>query len=350
MATPETYKTYHRTTGALPLTIVQSTVAAPKALGANHVLIKIHSISLNYRDGAMLHGAYPWPTKDNGVPGSDCSAEVVAVGSEVHKFKVGDHVSPGFCTNYLTGDELEPIRALGGDQDGVLAEYAVFPEQNLVRLPEYLSWDEASTLACAGVTSWNSIGGLKGLSPESSYVLLEGTGGVSMVSLLLLVDAGIKTIITSSSDAKIAQIQKLSPLITGVNYKTNPDINAEVQRITNGRGVDVVVNTIGITSLVSNINCLCFGGSISVVGILGGLTAEWNPSELLKLTYKRAVIRGIAIGSRVDFEDLCAHLAERKIRLQPLVDRTFAFDEAKEAIDYMWAGRHVGKVIVKAAE
>lgn len=144
MAIPETYTTYRRTSGPLPLTIVQSTVTTPKSLGANDVLLKIHSVALNYRDAAMLHGAYPGPVKDNGIPASDAAAEVVAVGSAVQKFKVGDHVSPNFSVNYLTGEETEPAQGLGGEVEGVLGEYAVFAEDLLVRLPDYLSWDEVS--------------------------------------------------------------------------------------------------------------------------------------------------------------------------------------------------------------
>ncbi|UKZ81765.1 hypothetical protein TrVFT333_009538 [Trichoderma virens FT-333] len=350
MAIPETYKTYRRTTGTVPLTINQTTETTPKNLGPKDVLLKIHSVSLNYRDIAMLNGAYPAPILENGIPASDAAAEVAAVGSAVQKFKVGDHVSPIFFVNFFTGDELEPLQGLGGDVEGVLGEYAVFSEDILVRLPEHLSWDEASTIACAGVTAWSSINGLKKLSPDSSYVLLEGTGGVSMFALLLLIDAGIKTIITSSSDAKIAQLQKLSPLITGINYKTTPDISAEVQRITNGRGAAVVVNNIGPGSIASNIDSLATGGSIKVVGFLGGFTGDWNPSELLKLLWKRASIQGIAVGTKSDFEALNAHLAERKISLQPLIDRVFALDEAKDAVDHMAAGRHVGKIIIKVAE
>ncbi|RFU77884.1 hypothetical protein TARUN_4352 [Trichoderma arundinaceum] len=318
MAVSETYKVYHRTAGAAPLAVIQSTESIPKNLGANDVLIKIHSVSLNYRDAAMIQGTYPGPVLEKGIPASDAAAEVVAVGSAVQQLKAGDHVSPNFVVNFLTGDETEPLQALGGDIDGVLGERH--------RMVQHWRLEEpvARTQLC--------------------------TGGVSMFALLLLIDSGIKTIITSSSDAKIAQIQKLSPLITGVNYKTHPDISAEVQRITNGRGVDIVVNNIGPASIPSNIDSIQAGGSVSIVGFLGGLTADWNPSELLKLLFKRGVIRGIAVGTKLDFEALCAHLANRKIALQPLVDRVFAFDEVKDGLDYMWAGRHVGKVIVKVAE
>ncbi|KAL7956802.1 GroES-like protein [Trichoderma compactum] len=350
MTTPDTFKAYRRTTGAHPLTIVPSTETTPQSLGPKDVLVKIHSVSLNYRDIAMLSGVYPAKVVEKGIPASDASAEVAAVGSAVQKFKVGDGVSPNFFVNFLTGEELEPLQGLGGDVEGVLAEYGVFSEDLLVRLPKHLSWDEASTIACAGVTAWSSVDGLKNLSPDTDYALLEGTGGVSMFALLLLADAGIKTIITSSSDAKIAQLQKLSSLITGINYRATPDISAEVQRITNGRGAKLVVNNIGPASIKSNIDSLATGGSIKIIGFLGGFTGDWNPSELLKLLFKRASLQGISVGSKLDFEALNAHLEERKISLQPLVDRVFALDEAKDAVDHMIAGRHVGKIIIKVAE
>ncbi|PNP55958.1 hypothetical protein THARTR1_03895 [Trichoderma harzianum] len=350
MALPDTFKAWRRTSGTHPLTIVPSTETTPKSLGPKDVLIKIHSVSLNYRDIAMFSGVYPAAIVEKGIPASDASAEVAAVGSAVQKLKVGDRVSPNFFVNFLTGKEEEPVKGLGGEVEGVLAEYAVFSEELLVQLPEYLSWDEASTIACAGVTAWSSVDGLKNLSPETDYALLEGTGGVSMFALLLLVDAGIKTIITSSSDAKIAQLQKLSPLVLGINYKTTPDISAEVQRITNGRGAKIVLNNIGPASILSNIDSLAMWGSIKIVGFLGGITGDWEPKEILKLLYKRANLQGIAVGSKRDFEDLNAYLEKRKISLAPLLDRVFALDEAKEAFDHMIAGRHVGKIVIKVAE
>ncbi|KAL6901155.1 GroES-like protein [Trichoderma evansii] len=348
MTIPETFKSYRRTASH---TLVQSSETTPKNLGDNDVLIKIHSISLNYRDVVILQGGFPIPVLDKGIPASDCAAEVVAVGSAVQKFKVGDRVSPNFYVNHFTGEESEMIKALGGDVEGVLSEYAVFTENLLVPLPDYLTWNEGATIACAGVTAWSALGDMKKLSPERSYVLLEGTGGISMFALLLLIDAGIKTIITSSSDAKIAQIEKLSHLVTGVNYTTHPDISAEVKRITNGRGVDLVVNNVGPKSIPSNIDYIRRGGEIAAVGFLDGVTAEWNPGEvMLSLLFRRGTIRGILVGSKMDFEALCAHLAEKKIGLQPLLDRVFTFDEAKDAFDHMIAKRHAGKIIIKVAE
>lgn len=194
MAIPETCKSFRRNPGDVPLTISPATEALPKELGATDVLLKVHAVSLNFRDVAMLNGRYVAPFDERGIVASDCAAEVVAVGSGVKNFAVGDRVSPTFFPNILTGDEEEPqLQSLGGDVPGVLSEYAVFDEKTLVRLPEHLSWEEvssrqvprpylssrltscikASTITCAGVTAWNALNGVEGLSKGSS-VLLEG--------------------------------------------------------------------------------------------------------------------------------------------------------------------------------
>lgn len=144
MAFPESYRSFRRTTGNLPLTIEPATETLPKELGADDVLIRIHAVSLNFRDVAMLNGRYIAGIEERGIPASDCAAEVVAVGSEVKSFKIGDHVSPNFFTNLLTGDEDVKLQALGGDIPGVLREYAIFQEKLLVHLPKYLSWAEVS--------------------------------------------------------------------------------------------------------------------------------------------------------------------------------------------------------------
>lgn len=144
MAIPASYRSFRRTTGALPHTIEAVTEPLPEQLAANEVLVKIHAVSLNFRDVAILNGRYTVESEEGGIPASDCAAEVVAVGSEVKNLKAGDHVSPNFFANVLTGKEVGRPKCLGSDVAGVLREYAVFQAQQLVRLPEYLSWAEVN--------------------------------------------------------------------------------------------------------------------------------------------------------------------------------------------------------------
>jgi NADPH:quinone reductase-like Zn-dependent oxidoreductase len=146
MAASKTYKAFRRTTGDLPRSIQPSTEPYPRNLSPTAVLLKIHAVSLNFRDVGMLNGRYPVEVLDKGIPTSDCAAEVVEIGSNVKRVKVGDHVAPIFNLTLINGDEDEKAVALGGDVDGPLSEYAVFDEKVLVKLPDYLSWEEVSTI------------------------------------------------------------------------------------------------------------------------------------------------------------------------------------------------------------
>ncbi|KAM0551181.1 hypothetical protein ACHAPJ_008523 [Fusarium lateritium] len=293
MALPATYKAFRRTTGPSPLIIEPSVEAMPGQgdLGKSEVLVKIRAVSLKFRDVAMLNDRYPANFIEKGIPASDCAADVVAIGEAVKNFNLGDRVAAVFNPMALTGEEDTSSRGLGGDVEGVLREFATFDESLLVRIPNHLSWEEASTLACAGVTAWASLAPLSG-PPSPRYALLQGTGGVSMFSLLLCDAAGVIPIITSSSDEKLENIKKLCPRARTINYKATSDQAGEVMRITDGQGVDVVVNNTGLASVPSDIASLRKrGGRISLVGMLVGLTAEWKADEILALMFKAAKLQ-----------------------------------------------------------
>ncbi|KAF5580714.1 uncharacterized protein FSUBG_13318 [Fusarium subglutinans] len=347
MSLPETYQAFRRTTGELPRTIEPSTEKVPRGLGPNDVLIKIHAVSLNFRDVAMLNGRYPVEVEEQGIPCSDAAAEVVAIGSAVKDFSTGDHVSVIFDLNNMTGFDNKSSCALGGDTAGVLREYAIYQDKYLVQLPKYLPWEEAATITCAGVTAWNSLDGLMTGSKARS-ALLQGTGGVSMSALLICVAAGIQPIITSSSDEKLAAIKKLGSQVRGINYKTTQDQVSEVSRLTDGRGVDFVVNNTGPASIPQDISFLRQrGGTVSLVGFLDGTGGDWQPAAIMALMGKSARIKGIATGSKEDYLSLNKFLQENKVSLAPLVDRVFSFEDSPAAFDYLYSGKHVGKVIIK---
>nr|POE87430.1 zinc-type alcohol dehydrogenase-like protein [Quercus suber] len=291
MALPKEYRAYRRTIGDLPNTIELSTEKLPDKLGANDVVIKIRAVSLNYRDPAMLHGTYPAPFGDRGIPVSDCAAEVVATGPAVKDFTIGDRVAPIFNVSAITGIEDEPMQGLGGE--------------------------------------------------------VPGTGGVSMFALILCQAAGITTIITSSSDDKLAQIKKTWPKVQGINYKTSNQ-ETEIARITDSKGVDVVVNNSGVASLITDLKSLrTRGGVVSLVGFLGGMDAKWDPREMFNILFKNAILKGINVGSKGDYQLLNKFIEEHKISLKPLLDRTFSFEESAEAFNYLYSGKHVGKVIIE---
>ncbi|CVL00482.1 related to zinc-binding oxidoreductase [Fusarium mangiferae] len=344
---PETYRAFRRTTGDFPRTVEPSIENVPRLLGPNDVLIKIHAVSLNFRDVAMLNWIYPMKMEDRGIPCSDAAAEVVAVGSAVEGFATGDHVSAISDLNNITGSEDEPLYGLGGDTAGVLREYAVYKDTHLVKLPRHLSWEEAATITIAGVTAWTALDGLTtGSKPRSA--LMQGTGGVSMFALLICLAAGIQPIITSSSDEKLEAVKKLDPRVRGINYKTTQDQGEEVKRLTDGLGVDFVINNAGPGSIPQDISFLRQrGGTVSFVGFLGGIGGDWQPAAIMALMAKSARIKGVAVGSKEDYINLNRFLEENKVSLSPLVDRVFPFEESPAAFDYLYSGKHAGKVVIK---
>jgi len=290
MPLPATNRTYRRTSDGKSIELLEEPLS--QDLRANEALVKVHAVSLNFRDIAMISGRYPVEVIKQGIPCSDAAATVVAVGSEVTKVKVGDYVTPSFQTNFVTGTEKhEGLAALGGDVDGVLREYAVFNANILTKVPEHLSYEEAATIACAGVTAWTALDMGRTMTTDSA--LMQGAGGVSMFALILCVAAGIKPIITSSSDDKLNEIKKLgskeNPVI-GINYSTHPDWDVEAKRLTDGLGVDVVVNNVGITAMEKSINVLVRrGGTISLVGFLGGVADQSEmPDCVMPLMKKTA--------------------------------------------------------------
>lgn len=293
MSLPTTNRTYRRTPDGKSIELLEEPLSHD--LKPNQALIKIHAVSLNFRDIAMISGRYPVEVIEQGIPCSDAAATVVAVGSSVTKVKKGDYVTPSFQTNYARGTEKHAgLSALGGDVDGVLREYAVFDVDILTIVPEHLSYAEAATIACAGVTAWTALDMGRKLPADSA--LMQGAGGVSMFALILCIAAGIKPIITSSSDAKLAEIKKLgskeNPVI-GINYSTHPDWDEEARRLTDGLGVDVVVNNVGITAMTKSINALVTRqGTVSVVGFLGGMPDQSEmPDCVMPVMKKTAKIQ-----------------------------------------------------------
>ncbi|KAJ4356430.1 uncharacterized protein N0V89_004463 [Didymosphaeria variabile] len=318
-ALPTTYRDYRRTSGSLPRSIELHTQSLPQQLLPHEVLIRVKAVSLNWRDIAMLSGRYPTDHENAGRPCSDCAGEIAAIGDAVKDFKVGDRVSPCFNLDDLDGKQRDgEVRTLGGSVTGqaagpgVLSEYVIFEEGVLVKVPGYLSWEEASTLPCAGVTAWTALDRPKEPEPDTA-VLLQGTGGVSMFALLLCTVANITPIITSSSDAKLSSISALSPLIKGFNYKTYPDQAARVKQLTAGKGVDIVINNMGAASLIADLESLRNRhGMVSLVGMLNDQKAEWDPSALMLVLRKLARIQGIRVGSKVDFQELVEFLEEKE--------------------------------------
>ncbi|UPK96200.1 hypothetical protein LCI18_007135 [Fusarium solani-melongenae] len=341
------FSAFRRTTGDLPRSIEHSTETLPQNLQPHEVLLKIHAVSLNFRDVGMITGRYPTEVEERGIPCSDCAAEVIRKGSAVTDFAVGDHVSPIFDQNNISWDEKLPAACLGGDIPGVLREYAVFEDRFLVQIPQYLSWEEGALLACAGATAWVALDSPVS-APKGTVALLQGTGGVSMFALMICLAANIQPIITSSSDEKLETIKKLDPKIQGINYRKFPKLADEARRITDGRGVDYVINNSGPASIPDDLDALCIkDGTVSLVGFLEGFKADWDPMSIMEVFAKRGKIQGPGVGSKSDFEKLNQFLEQNKVSLSPIIDRVFPFNESKAAFDYLDSGKHVGKIVIR---
>ncbi|KAI4727365.1 alcohol dehydrogenase [Aureobasidium sp. EXF-10728] len=343
MSLPTTARVFRRTNDGKDIEL--STEELPKKLAPTQVLIQIHAVSLNFRDVAMLNDRYPAPAEHRGIPCSDAGATVIAVGSGVTDFATGDHVSPTF--RWTTNDGA--MKALGGDFDGVLRDYAIFESEALIKNPDYLSHEEASTIPCAGVTAWTSLAQDDWKKAgKIKTALMEGTGGVSIFALLICLAADITPIITSSSDKKLAGLQKLAPPgkeILTINYRNTPDWAEEALKLTND-GVDVLVNNVGATTMEQSFKALKRFGTISLVGFLGG-SPERMPDVAMETLKKSAHLQGIAVGTKQDHQDLCNFLGENKVDLKPTIDKIFNFENSSQAFECLYSGAHVGKVVIK---
>ncbi|MFP6780680.1 MAG: NAD(P)-dependent alcohol dehydrogenase, partial [Gammaproteobacteria bacterium] len=229
--------------------------------GPNEVLIQIKASSINYRDLSTIENPVPRGIPFPRIPNSDGAGEVVEVGSEVTRFKTGDRVCGIFFQDWIDGEltELDTQKMLGGTAEGMLGEYRVVPEHGLVLTPPHLTDVEAATLPCAALTAWNSMVEAGGVTTGST-VLLLGTGGVSVVAQQICNMLGARTVVTSSSDAKLARIRELGAWQT-INYRSNPDWDREVLDVTRGQGVDHTVEVGGAGTLQKSMNSTRFSGS-----------------------------------------------------------------------------------------
>ena len=306
--------------------------------GPGQVLVKMHAFSLNYRDLLIIRGQYNPKLKMPIVPLSDCAGEVTDIGAGATRFRPGDRVSATFMQGWIDGgiDDAKWRTALGGSIDGVAAEYRVFAEEGLVAIPDYLSYEEASTLPCAAVTAWNALFEAGSLAP-GHRVLTLGTGGVSIFALQLARLAGARVMITSSDDQKIAHALELGAA-EGINYRAAPDWDKRVRELTNGRGVDHVIEVGGAGTLPRSMRAVRTGGTISLIGVLAEGT-EVNPTPILM---RHLCVNGIFVGSRTMFEKLLTAMAAEQLR--PVIDRVFPFEDLRESLEYMETGRHFGKI------
>ncbi|KAF7563349.1 hypothetical protein G7046_g778 [Stylonectria norvegica] len=342
------------------LKLIDAEMPQPKD---GEVLVKIHAVSLNYRDTEVLMGVYSHHqsliSADALVPCSDMCGTVVE--SKSPKLKTGTRVMSIFNQTHLTGQitEKDMASGLGLPLPGVLAEYRCFAADTLVLAPDYMTDEEASTLPIASVTAWMCINGTRPLgSPADGArhpqtVLLQGTGGVAVAGLQIAQAAGLISIITSSSDDKLSRAKTGLGADHGINYRTHWEWQTAVLDATAGAGADIIVETGGARTLRKSFDCVAFGGLINCVGYLSGKEEEEAPTtrqlNVNVLALRRNVtLKGILNGPKDRFEEMVRFYVKHQIR--PVVSKTFAMEDAPEAFKYLQAGAHFGKVVIRAAK
>ena len=334
MSIPDTQRAMvMKAQGAAP-ELDERPVAAP---GAGEVLVRVNASSFNYHDAGNLAGLMsgPWPR----IPMTDGAGDVVAVGTGVSSFGVGDRVMGAFYPLWLDGPATPEVRAeLPGDSnDGWLQQYRVARASGLVATPGHLTDVEAATLPCAGVTAWNALAAA-GVGP-GDIVVAQGTGGVSLFATQFAHALGATVILISSSDDKLTIGSRLGATHL-INYRTTPDWDQEVRRLTDGRGADAVVDVGGAQTVARSVRAVAMGGTVTVTGALTGF--DTAPLPIGEVLFNSIRIIGVTVGSVRSFVELCELISREQIR--PHVSHVLEWTHVTEAARILGAGEHVGKI------
>lgn len=322
------------------LAALQLTDRPEAPLAPQEVRVVVRAVSLNYRDLVVLRGSKTRARRI--IPTSDGAGEVIEVGSAVTRLAVGDRVAASFFPTWLDGplSDAHHAAALGGRlTDGMLAEQVVLPETAWVRTGG-LSFEQAATLPCAGVTAWNALHEAATLR-SGDTVLVQGTGGVSIFALQLARAAGANVIATSSSADKRARLSAMGASHT-IDYLETVQWGDAVRALTGGRGVDITVEVGGAGTFDQSVKSLRFGGTMSILGILAGTSGAVDTHAFV---HKNLRIHGVYVGSVVMFENLLRAVEVAKI--EPVIDRVFPFERARDAYEHLASGKHFGKVVVR---
>ena len=307
----------------------------------DQVLVKLQARSVNYRDYLMIMGKYNPKQKIPFIPFSDGAGEIVKKGRNVHSLKIGDRVTPIFAQNWISGFPTRDMLhyTLGGPLDGTLAEYAVYNENGVLKFPDYLSYEEASTLPCAALTAWNALFYYTHLQPEHT-ILIQGTGGVSIFALQMAKIIGATVIVLSSDNDKLDYIKKLGADYM-INYIENPNWSEAVLDITKNIGVDQVLEVGGTNTLNLSLKSVRPGGHISLIGVLGGGDIQLN---LRHIFMRNIQVQGIIVGNKEQLGMMYNFLEDAE--LHPIIDRTFTFEDSDKAVEYLKEQKHIGKICV----
>ncbi|MEE4141733.1 NAD(P)-dependent alcohol dehydrogenase [Pseudomonas viridiflava] len=321
--------------------LVQEDVETPVPK-AGELLVKVGAVSLNFRDKAIVDGIYePHMVPKPLIPVSDAAGTVVAVGDGVSRFVVGDRVNSHLYSRWLDGmpGPDEPDYCFGSPLPGGLAQYMIIHEDSAVRAPDNMSDEEAATLPIAALTAWYALVDFGQIEPGQT-VLVQGSGGVSVFAAQIATALGARVIATSSRDDNLEALKKLGA-VAGVNYRTHPEWAEHVIKLTEGKGVDLLLDVAGGDGINQSIAATKAGGRIAQIGFLTGQTSALN---LMPMIFRQTTIRGIAVAPRSSFDRMNEFLNKHRIR--PVIDHVYSFDQAREAYEHLARGAF-GKVVIK---
>lgn len=316
-------------------------VPTPKP-GPGELLVKVGAVSLNFRDKAIVEGFYePHMVPKPLIPVSDAAGTVVEIGEGVSRFQIGDRVNSHLYSRWIEGmpKPNEPDYCFGSPLPGGLAEYMIIHEDSAVGAPGNMSDEEASTLPIAALTAWYALVDVANLQAGQT-VLVQGTGGVSIFAIQLATAMGAKVIVTSSRDENLEAVMKLGAW-AGINYRTTPQWEDEVQKLTGGQGVDVTLDVAGGDGINQSVKATKVGGVVAQIGFMTGQTSKL---ELMPVIFRQTTIRGIAVAPRLSFDRMNKFLAEHAIR--PVIDHSYDFKDAREAYEHLSQGAF-GKIVIK---
>jgi NADPH:quinone reductase-like Zn-dependent oxidoreductase len=309
------------------------------APGPGQVLVRLHARALNRRDLLILNRAYPVPARERVVPVADGAGTVLTIGSGVQTVQPGDQVMTTYFPRWLDG----PFRTdyareqFGCSRDGTLADCVLADESALVPIPPHLSFEEAATLPCAGLTAWSALTGPRRVLPGDS-VLTIGTGGVALFAVQFARLMGARVVAITSTDDKAAALTGLGADVV-INRITQPDWDREVRAVTDG-GADLVVETGTLDTLARSIASCAADGQIALAVALGAGSVD------ARLLAAPVTIRRFYVGSRAGLELMNAAVTANRVR--PVIDTMFALDEAHDAYRRLESGRATGKVVIGA--
>jgi NADPH:quinone reductase-like Zn-dependent oxidoreductase len=313
-------------------------VPEPGPLAKGQIRIAMRAASVNYRDTIMLSGAFAAPK--GFVPCSDGAGEVVEAALEVTRFKVGDRVSLIFNPDWIGGEFASSAGASGRGSNavpGTMQEMIVVHHSEAVMVPTHLSFEEAASYPCAGVTAWYALTASRPLQPGMT-VLLQGAGGVSTFALQFAKLFGARVIMLSSSAERCAHLRAMGADET-INYKAEPEWDAAVRAMTGGQGVDLTVEVGGAETIERSLRATRNGGKLALVGLLTG-----RSNAVQSLASSGVEPFSTKVGSRRDYEAMNRAVAFHHSR--PVIAARYGFAELHRALEHLKSGLQFGKIVL----